>query len=454
MGNHSQRRVSRRAFTLGAVGVLAACSSTDDRSAGTSSGEGAEVSLGPPPTFTGDLAPLIEQVTVPPDLPEAAPTMFRGVRLFDGERVTDGVDVILAGGLVTAVGSGLEEPDGADVVDGAGHTLMPGMIDSHVHAFPESQEEAARFGVLTELDMFVVFDHADQMAEQRASGATERADIFSATSMATAPEGHGTQFEVDDLELLTEPSQALGWVEDRVAEGAAYIKIVVESGGDFQALDQQTVGALVEAAHAHGLRAIVHAQTLEDTLVALSVPLDGLAHAPWDELPPEVVKRIGEMGIFVVTTAGMAQPTKHKPAFDDDRVIDRVNPELLGYFRRPTYASDATWATMLPNLQTLRAAGVPLLAGTDSGNPGTLSGAGMLVELDILVEAGMTPAEALISATSLPADTFGLTDRGRIAEGLRGDVVLVEGDPTTEIQDLHGIVGVWKWGVPVELELA
>ncbi|WP_165700150.1 amidohydrolase family protein [Ornithinimicrobium ciconiae] len=450
----AHRTVSRRAFALGAVGVLAACSSTNNDPTTTTSGpEAAGGGLGPVPEFTGKLAPLVEGVTVPPDLPVTAPTLFRGVRLFDGEEVTEAADVILQGGLVAAVGAGLDEPDGVEVVDGAGHTLVPGMIDSHVHAFPQAQALAARFGVLTELDLFSVEGLSTQVDEQRTTGATDRADVFSATSMATAPDGHGTQFRVP-IDTLTDPSQAVGWVEERVAEGAAYIKIVVESGFGWASLEQDTVAALVEAAHEHSLRAIIHAQSLEDTTIALSAPLDGLAHAPWDELPPDLVARIAEMGIFVVTTAGLAQPTRHKPALDDDRVMDRIDPGLLSSFRRASYATDATWAAMLPNLQALHSAGVSLLAGTDNSNPGTISGAGMLVELAILVEAGMTPVEAMASATSLPADTFGLADRGRIAEGLRGDVVLIEGDPTAEITDLHGVVGVWKWGVSVDLDVA
>lgn len=457
MDTHNSSTVSRRAFALGSFGVLVACSSTDDHLTTTPTpprGEDGAALSGPAPSFSGELSPLVDRVTVPPDLPGVPPTLFRGVRLFDGEEVTEDVDVLLADGLVTAVGPGLDEPEGVEVVDGAGHTLIPGMIDSHVHSFPVAQAQAARFGVLTELDLFVVPDLAAVVDEQRATGATDRADLFSATSMGTAPGGHGTQFRVDDLQTLTDPAQAAGWVEDRVTEGAAYIKIVVESGRDFEALDQETVAALVDAAHDHDLRAIIHAQSVRDTVVAVSVPLQGLAHVAWSEMPPELVTRIAEMGIFVITTAGMAQPSGLKPALDDDRVMDRIHPDVLSRFRRATYASDEAWAAVLTNLQSLRGAGVPLLAGTDNSNPGTISGAGMLIELDILVEAGMTPAEALTCATSLPADTFGLADRGRIAEGLRGDVVLVEGDPTSQITDLHGIVGVWKWGVPVELAVA
>lgn len=450
--------MSRRAFTLGAVGALGAltaCSATDDDQTGTTGGDRAAPSLGPAPEFTGELRPLVEGVEVPPDLPETAPTIFRGVRLFDGEGVTEATDVILSGGLVSALGAGLEAPDGAKEVDGAGHTLIPAMIDAHVHSFEIFQQQSARFGVLTELDMFTVPDLLDLQEEERTTGATGRADLFSPMSLATAPDGHGTQFRVADLEPLSAASEAPGWVQARVEEGAAYIKIVVESAYGFARLDGDIVAALVEEAHEHGLRAIAHAQSSADLEIALASPIDGLAHVVWSEpMPQELVDRVAEMGLFAVSTSGVGQPTKHKSVLDDDRVMERVEPSLTSGFRRASYASEEQYAALLANLSALHAAGVPLLAGTDAGNPGTTSGAGLLVEIENLVDAGLTPVEALAAATSRTADAFGLGDRGRIAEGLRGDVVLLEGDPTSDVLDLHATAGVWKWGVPMELSIA
>lgn len=452
----SHRKVSRRAFALGAIGVLAACSSTDnDNPTTTSSSDGAGATLGPAPEFTGELKPLVEGVSVPPDLPETAPTLFRGVRLFDGDEVTEATDVILQAGLVAAIGAGLDEPDGAEVVDGAGHTLLPGMIDAHTHSFPALQQQSARFGVLTELDMFTVPDLSAVQDAERSTGATDRADVFSSMSMATAPEGYGTHFQVADLEPVTDVAQAEAWVQDRVDEGAAYIKIAVDTGSRFPAtLDGDIVAALVDAAHDQGLRAIAHAESSRDVEVVLASPVDGLAHTvSRDEMPQELVDRIAEMGIFVLTTSAIGQPTKHKPLLDEDGIMDRVDPSLVARFRRATLASDERWAAVQANLVALHAAGVPLIAGTEAPAPGTTGGAGLLVEVENLVDAGLSPDEALHAATARTADTFGLTDRGRIAEGLRGDVVLVEGDPTADITDLRGTVSVWKWGVPVELSL-
>lgn len=101
------------------------------------------------------------------------------------------------------------------------------------------------------------------------------------------------------------------------------------------------------------------------------------------------------------------------------------------------------------NVRALRDAGVPVLAGTDAGNSGTTYGASLHEELDLLVRAGHTPTEALAGATSLPARRFGLTDRGRIATGTRAGLVLVDGDPTTDITATRNIAAIWKNGYPI-----
>lgn len=95
----------------------------------------------------------------------------------------------------------------------------------------------------------------------------------------------------------------------------------------------------------------------------------------------------------------------------------------------------------------LHRAGVPILAGTDAPSPGLAHGLSLHRELELLVLSGLTPLEALASATSEPARAFGFHDRGRVTEDRRADLVLVSGDPTVDIQATRDIVGVWKLGV-------
>lgn len=101
----------------------------------------------------------------------------------------------------------------------------------------------------------------------------------------------------------------------------------------------------------------------------------------------------------------------------------------------------------------LHDAGVPILAGTDFPNPSTAPGPTLLLEVELLIRAGLDSSDALRAATSLPADTFGLDDRGRISEGLRGDLLLVPSDPTTDVTALRQVSAVWKNGFPVDRTL-
>src|SRR5262249_36070191 len=98
----------------------------------------------------------------------------------------------------------------------------------------------------------------------------------------------------------------------------------------------------------------------------------------------------------------------------------------------------------------LTALGVPILAGTDAPSMGVSYGVSLHRELELLVAAGLSPAEALAGATSLPAVAFGLSDRGRIASGLRAALLLLDGDPMTDIKATRKIIGVWKRGRPID----
>ena len=101
-------------------------------------------------------------------------------------------------------------------------------------------------------------------------------------------------------------------------------------------------------------------------------------------------------------------------------------------------------------VRQLTKAGVPLLTGTDTPAPGATYGASVHGELELLVNDGLTPIQALVAATSAPAAAFRLTDRGRILPGKRADLLLVQGDPARNILDTRNIVAVWKRGIAVK----
>ncbi|MBB4930214.1 imidazolonepropionase-like amidohydrolase [Lipingzhangella halophila] len=198
------------------------------------------------------------------------------------------------------------------------------------------------------------------------------------------------------------------------------------------ALEADVVSALVEAGHAAGLQAIAHVSSAAEAGLALDAGVDGLAHVYSDTGPDghageELAARAAARGVFVVSTLVY---------------IEALAGAGSGAAVRSDRVDNAAHAA-----RTLHRAGVPLLAGTDATVGAPAHGESLHRELSLLSRAGLTPEETLAAATSIPADRFGLTDRGRIAPGLRADLVLVDGDPTRDIAATRSIADVWKRGV-------
>jgi imidazolonepropionase-like amidohydrolase len=379
-------------------------------------------------------------------------TLVQDVRLFDGKATHEHRSVLFDRGLIADADFKGKAPDGARVVNGAGRTLLPGLIDAHTHAF-RAQELPVLFGVTTQIDMFTDVGMMQKAKQEMAQGGNhQRADLFSAGTLVTAPHGHGTQFGLA-IPTITGPEQAQAFVDARIAEGSDFIKIVMESGYGFPSLDLATAKAVIEAAHRRGKLAVVHIGNEKDARAVLEAGADGLVH------------------LFPGTSAdarGLAALARSKNAFviptftvlesmagwrGDDLLANQSFAGLLDKDgQAPLKARFGTTARpdrLLAPKAVAKAmfdAGVPLLAGTDAGNPGTQYGASMHRELAALVDAGLTPVQALAAATSVPAQVFKLGRRGRIEKGYKADLLLVDGDPTADILASRRIVEVWKDG--------
>jgi imidazolonepropionase-like amidohydrolase len=394
---------------------------------------------------------------------EEVPTAFAitNARIFDGTNVISKGTVLVQDGKITAAGRTVVVPEGMTVINAGNGTLLPGLIDSHTHVFGNALQRALVFGVTTELDMFTSPEIVRQMrAEQdRPGGAPGRADLFSAGNLATAPGGHGTQFGVS-VPTITRPEEAQAWVDARIAEGSDYIKIALENGSAYgqktPTLDRATTTALIAAAHKRGKLAVVHVSTAEDARAALEAGADGLIHLFTDRDPDAgFAKLAAEKKAFVIPTLVVLSSTNSvaggRSLVDDLRLRAYLSPdETTGLQRAFPVTTAGGMPVAFSTIRALKEAGVPILAGSDAPNPGTAHGVAIHRELEMLVEAGLTPTEALASATSVPARAFRLEDRGRIAAGLRADLVLVAGDPTKDVTSTRNIVRIWKGGVPVE----
>lgn len=371
-------------------------------------------------------------------------------RVFDGRRVLERGTVLVVGGRIAAVGD-FPMPPGVRTFDGAGKTVLPGLIDSHVHTYEEARRDALRFGVTTELDMFgdpTVLVEARR--DRRSTRRVERADLWSAGNGVTVPGGHPRG---QDVPRLTPGDDPYAFVAARVREGSDYVKVVLESRADFKTLTPAQAHAVVTAAHRHGRMAVAHAEWTGDAKTALDAGVDGLVHAISDQQIDDAwVRRFRRTRTFMVPTLSVYDCGAGADSLMAD---DRIAPYLseIQYYtllQRNPRCNGGWLVDAQANIRELHRAGVPIAAGTDALMPGTASGASMLNEIALLVGAGLTPVEALTAGTSMPARLFGLRDRGRLTPGRKADLLLVDGDPTRDIDDLRNLKTIWKNGYEVD----
>lgn len=394
----------------------------------------------------------------------AEDVLIQNARVFDGDRVIPQASVLVRNGKIQKVGSHVRAPKNVRVVDGRGRTLIPGLIDAHTHIRSRRDlEQSAVFGVTTDISMLMDLQLATaEKAEQNANKAADRADLFSSGYCATAPGGHGTEYGLR-FPTLTGPEGAQRWVDDRIAEGSDFIKIIYEIGGDTghggrPSIDKPTLQALVAAAHKRGKLAVVHIHSEQQAMDAIESGADGLAHLfafGGEVVDPKFVTLVVERHAFVIPTFSVLEsvcnesPGQH--LLDDSRLSSYVAAEYLAQLKKNiNHGQPNNCMFSMTAIPPLAGAHVRILAGTDAGNPGTAPGISMHGELEYLVKAGLTAQQALAAATSVPASTFHLTDRGRIAPGLRADLVLVNGDATADITAAREIVEVWKAGIPMD----
>jgi imidazolonepropionase-like amidohydrolase len=391
---------------------------------------------------------------------QETPILFQHVRVFDGVKMISVTNVLIQGGHIRDLGVDLADPS-AQIVDGTGLTLLPGLIDSHVHIHSaEALVQSMIFGVTSEFDMMMP---PRLMAALKNGETGNMADFWSAGWLATAPGGHGTEYGIE-IPTITDSKKAQAWVDARIAEGSDYIKLVYDDATEYggrrsrPTLSKQLMKAIIDAAHQRGKLAVVHVGSEWQAQDAINSGADGLAHlfvgASCDR---NFGALVASHHAFVIPTLtvlhSICGPTiSRRQLISDPNVEPFLTPGNIARLREtfPSSSTGLSCAGAAKAIKELKSAGVPILAGTDAPNPGTTYGASLHEEFVLLVEAGLTPIEALAAATSIPAQAFHLQDRGRIAPGLRADLVLVKGNPDEDILAMRNIVAVYKAGIAID----
>lgn len=385
--------------------------------------------------------------------------VIHNTRIFDGTHVIAKGQVWVQNGHIKAVGTDVKAPANVQAIDGEGQTLLPGLIDAHTHVWGGALKQALIFGVTTELDMFADARYAAQIRSEQASGKDlDMADLRSAGTLVTAPKGHGTEYGMP-IPTITSPGEARAFVDARIAEGSDYIKIIYDDGSRYglkiPTISKETMCAVVTAAHARGKLAVAHIASLDGAKDAIACGMDGLAHL-FIDAPPDAafVDLAAQHYIFVVPTMSVLATITRTPGgkllAEDTRLQPYLTSAAVKNLRATFPRTSGEFNFPQQTIKMLKSRRVPILAGTDSPNPGTTHGASMHGELEMLVAAGLTPVEALVAATSAPARAFHLDDRGQIVPGKRADLLLVRGDPTTDIKATRDIVAVWKLGMAAD----
>lgn len=385
----------------------------------------------------------------------APATWFRGCRVFDGMYVTDAADVQVEGEVITRIEPDLSELGRGDLVECAGGTLMPALLDAHVFgsADAEVRTRALSFGVGAEIAMVVPPEAL--VAEEGPSAATHATLAAGSGWPATGPYRYGTQ-QGFEFRTLGWPDEAIDFYSQHKQSAAAFLLIVFED--DMPTLWDEVASRLIERAHKDGQLVVAFAPSCRHALRALNAGVDGVSTEcsdPHVVLPasldrkrfviPSLVARAARCG--PERSRALAADASLAPYLSDDETRSlRMQRTTRHSTPSEPAASDACVEQAGSFVGLAKEAGYRILAGTRAPADRIVHGASMHDELALLVAAGMSNLEALRSATRLPADTFGLSKVGRIEVGAYADLVWTRGNPSADIHATRVIEGVWKRG--------
>jgi imidazolonepropionase-like amidohydrolase len=423
----------------------------------------------------------------PADANFASTFVIDGATIWDGSgqpAVQDG-RIVVSDGRIQAIGprDSTPIPKGATVISGEGKTLIPGFINAHGHvgmtrglkAGPENYTEEnilaqlrqyALYGVTTVLSLGSDFDPIFKLRGPAKAQEPPRASVFTAGRGFTGKAGYpvvlpgnaGVQREVDSVEEVRTQ------IEELARQKVDMVKIWVDDHwGHYKKIRPELYRAIISEAHKHGLRVMAHIFYLEDAKELVAAGLDGMAHSVRDrEIDDALIRALKEKNTFAVPTLVREESTfiyAQPPAFLDDPFFNRwIAPEIVSQLKDAAYGArvkaDPDFSKYpgqlkmgQKNLKKLWDAGVTVVFGSDTGPPARFQGYFEHRELELMVEAGLTPAQSLQAATSNAARALHISGNfGTLEKGKRADMILLDADPLIDIKNTRKINKVWIGG--------
>ncbi|MBI3400363.1 MAG: amidohydrolase family protein [Acidobacteria bacterium] len=414
----------------------------------------------------------------PLDAPAA--TVFEGARLITGEgnAPIENSAFVVENDRITSVGrkGALTAPAGARRADLTGKTVIPALVDAHVHlgyrkGLSFTADNYTRENLLDILDRFAYFGVAAVLEAGTGRGDLPfqvRNEAWSGARYLTAGHGFampnaGPGVPMRDAAFgVTAEAEAREKVRVLAANKPDLIKIWVDDrNGTVEKLKPPLYRAIIDEAHKHGLRVMAHIAHLDDAKDLLRAGVDGFGHVVRDrDIDAELIALLKQrpQTFFEETLWGERQAIyAAKPAWIDEPILrDSLSQEeitqLAKSFSAPITPEQRESALrMLRNVAALNAAGVKLGLGTDTGGVtgGQYFGIASLVELELMVKAGLTPAQAIVAATRNSAEILGLGQLGTVAAGKSADFVVLDANPLDDIGNVRRISTVYMRGVEI-----
>ncbi|MEO7142542.1 MAG: amidohydrolase family protein [Bryobacteraceae bacterium] len=424
--------------------------------------------------------------------------LIRGARIFtgDGSIVESGAVLVRNGKIAEIYSGAAPDPNTlkADLIEAYGKTLLPGLIDVHVHlgapggfyssaaAYPSDKamqpdktmpRELAAYlysGVTSVKSAGDLLDGALKVRAAENSGEHLGAELFLCGPMFTTAGGHGTeilkyvrgmpeqmraQLEQQLVRLPATPAEARAQVDELHKRGVDGIKAILEAGVPgmlFNRMDNSILRAVSEEAHADHLPIVVHTGDSHDVADALDANVNGIEHGSFrDAIPAELFDRMKRQGVAydptLLVVEGALAFADGSTAPLDRSLVEQVGPASLlestkkfltspdGLKMRQAYAHVPFHMDIaVKNLLAAYQHGVMLVTGSDAGNVLVIHGPTIQRELQLWVAAGIPPPAALQAATYNAAKLLGADNRiGSIRKGHDADLLLVDGNPLQDI---------------------
>jgi imidazolonepropionase-like amidohydrolase len=426
-------------------------------------------------------------VQAPATSSEPPAIVIDGAQIWDatGTPAVQDAVLVIKGDRIDAVGARgtVNIPEGARTIDAKGKTVIPGLINMHGHVgmtkgLKQSKEnyskenilaqlrQYARYGVTTVMSLGTDFEAMFEVRGAAKAEESPRATVFTAGRGFTGKQGYpavlpgnaGIPIEVNTVDDVK------AHIQELARQKVDMVKIWVDDHwGHYKKIRPELYKAIIAEAHKQNLRVMAHMFYLADAKVLVDAGLDGMAHSVRDrEIDNALIKMLREKNTFAVPTLTREESTfvyAEPPAFLDDPFFSRwVDSEVVTTLKDPAWGkkvkADPDFSKYpgqlkmgQKNLKKLFDAGVKVAFGTDTGPPARFQGYFEHRELELMVQAGLTPAQALQTATLNAAECLQVNkDYGSLEKGKRADLVLLDADPLENILNTRKINQVWIGG--------